>query len=122
MLRIRPVLDLPDVYHSKVERFQNITLRPILKLQHELTLSLLQASKNWRKLSAKIQSRDAYMSQLEKYMSQDVSFRNQVVGCVVGMMTAEEVGQYIMEASTYNKRIMSMQVQRYADTMYPLER
>lgn len=122
LLAIRPSLDLDGECHSHIERFQNLTLRPILKLQHHMTLTLLDLSKNWRKLTEKIDNRESYIQMIEKYFTKDISLRNQILGSIIGMMTIEEIEIYKVDSSIYNKRIISMQVQRFADTVYPMER
>jgi len=41
-----------------------------------------------------------------------------VIGTVVGLMTVEEYTIYNSSTKEYNRRIITMQAKRYADTMY----
>jgi len=91
LLSIRPKIDVDSpTKQSPAEVFQNNTLRPILKYQHVITLRLLMNNKG---------------------------FRSQILGCIIGMMTIEEYDQYQSNAREYTKRIINMQIQRYADAI-----
>lgn len=119
--RIRPTIPLDEIeYHSEIERFQNETLRPILKLQHNLTIELLSASQHFQKQKSKITSKSTYIECVKKYIQSDVGFKNTLIGIIVGMMTTEEYAMYISIKSECNKRIITMQVKRYADTEYTI--
>lgn len=118
----RPEINLEvKAYHSIEEKFQNETLRPILKLQHPLTIHLLQHSKNFIKLKSSITDISQLQSTVEKYIQSDHAFRNRLLGSIIGMMTISEYEHYLTLASQYNKRILQMQVTRYITTLITQE-
>ena len=118
LLSIRPQLDLltpPE--QSPIERFQNNTLRPILKLQHPITLRMLTDDKNFSKQLFQFQTKEQLHQGINAFVNSNKPFRSQIIGCILGMMTEEEHQIYRMNYSEYNKRMVTMQIQRYVDTM-----
>jgi len=119
VISIRPNLNLDNNQSSDLESFQNITLRSILKLQHPITRSLLNHSKHFPALIQKVNindrlSLDAF---LKKYLTSNIKLRTKIIGVIVGMMTEEELSYYVENSQELNKRIITMQLQRYGDTI-----
>jgi len=118
LLSIRPQLDLPSPEdQSPIERFQNNTLRPILKLQHPITLRMLTDDKNFSKQLSQFQTKEQLHNGITSFVNRNKAFRSQIIGCLLGMMTEEEHQIYRMDYSEYNKRMITMQIQRYVDSM-----
>lgn len=123
LLNIRPEIPnakvTPDM--SKDERFQNETLRPIIKFQNPL---LLEAFKNYvikhknAFYELSIQKRLDY---IENAIQKDIKFRNSLKGMVIGQFTVEEYKCYIQNSSALNKRMMSMVVERLKDQIQTFE-
>ena len=116
---IRPQVDVAE--SSGKEAFQNITLRPILKLQHPLTQELLYTNKRYQVLKNIEMKEHTFTAKIKSILQTDKSIRLTVIGIVVGMMTIEEYTTYLTDTREYNKRIISMQVKRYVDTKFPIE-
>ncbi len=117
ILSLRPDLNLALTnYHSDLEKFQNLSLRPILKLQHTITVQLLLQAKHIDSNMFKDKSRTDCELLLKDFMKSNVQFRNQVLGIIIGMMTEEEFDTYTKHDLEINKRIFSMQLKRYLDT------
>lgn len=94
------------------EHFQNNTLRPILKLQNDLfiTVFINYASKQkntFFELSA--EKKEKY---IENAIQKDSKFRNVLKGIVIGLFSLEEYQEYIKNTSNFNKRIMTMLMER----------
>lgn len=119
VFELRPKLDLPNLESTEIEAFQNKTLRPILKLQQPITLSLLKQSEHFSKMLEKIDKSDqkALLEVITKYTNSNVVFKSKIIGCIIGMMTEEEMEIYKSDASEINKRITQMQIQRYFDSL-----
>ena len=119
MKHIRPrlVLDITDA--KPMEAFQNETLRPILKLQNEVTQALLRNHKNYKPEQWSFDTRQQYETYLSKYMQTNIDFKNQLIGVVVGLFTVKEMLQYKSQAKELNRRILQMQLKRYVDTAFP---
>lgn len=114
---IRPLVPsakiLPNM--SGEERFQNETLRPILKLQNELLLASFQnyIKKGKNKFyELTLQKRmDFIINAIQK----DIKFRNSLKGMIIGQFTLEEYDEYIQNSSALNKRMMNMVIKRLQD-------
>lgn len=121
--RIRPVLSKAKVNPetSSDEYFQNVTLRPIIKLQNPL---FVEVFKNYiRKHKNKfyelnLESRLFY---IERAVQKDIKFRNSLKGMVIGQFTLEEYQQYVQNSSALNKRMMNMVIERLKDQVQLLE-
>ncbi len=97
-----------DVVTSDSERFQNITLRPILKFQHELLLQLFRHYAVRKKnvfFQLAMERRSSY---IEKVLSTDLNFRNELKGVIIGHFTTEEYLLYTANTTALNKRIFGM--------------
>ena len=119
IVSLRPELNLDSEKSNNIESFQNNTLRPLLKLQHELTIAVLYKSKHFSQNLKKVdQKKPTELNDfIKKYLSNDKNLRNKIIGMIVGMMTTEELDFYLDHESETNKRISSMQAKRYADTI-----
>jgi len=114
---LRPELQLSVSDSTEIESFQNLTLRPLLKLQDPITSKLLANSDHFNKLSMKIDkdNEKAYEEIVTKYLNSNIFFKNRIIGCIVGMMTEEEMDFYLAHTPEINKRIIGMQIRRFVD-------
>ncbi|MEP2057775.1 glyoxalase [Maribacter litoralis] len=100
---------------SDDERFQNLTLRPILKLQNDLFLvsfqNYIKKMKNTF-YELKLEKRLEYVT---KAIQKDIKFRNSLKGMIIGQFTVEEYEIYIQNSSALNKRMMNMVIKRIQD-------
>lgn len=116
LLSIRPTVSVSD--STGIEAFQNQTLRPILKLQHPLTQEILNLHPRYGKLQSAAMEQESYEVKIELALKSDQSFRQLLIGVIVGQFTVEEYQEYATNYKEYNKRIVSMQVKRYVDTKF----
>ena len=124
LLRIRPEIKKTEQFDSMSfeERFQNQTLRPILKLQNPLLVAVFQQYIEKRKgvfYGLSIAKKLAY---IENSLIKDQMFNNTVKGLVIGLFTIKEYEEYITQASALNKRMMSMLVERLKDQVQVFEK
>jgi oligoribonuclease NrnB/cAMP/cGMP phosphodiesterase (DHH superfamily) len=119
LIKLRPQLGIDTKASTPIETFQNVTLRPILKLQHDTSMLILTESKHFNQILQKVNRSeyDLLTESIKNYVTKDIRFRYTIIGSIVGMMTKEELQYYIENSSEVNKRIMSMQIKRYADTL-----
>lgn len=111
---IRPTIkEISTTLNKTVEeRFQNETLRPIIKLQHDLLLAYFQA------YLIKINSQFEQLSQLKKkqfvssLFKQDNTFKSELKGIIIGHFTTKEFALYYDRRSELNKRILAILEQR----------
>lgn len=114
LLKIRPkikkVKDLPNM--SNDERFQNETIRPILKLQNPLFILVFKNYIEKRKRVFYDLSLDEKMIYIESSIVKDQNFHNSLKGIIIGHFTVAEYRQYILHFSSLNKRMMNMLIKR----------
>ncbi len=114
LLKIRPkikkVKDFPNM--SDDERFQNETIRPILKLQNPLFILVFKNYIEKRKRVFYDLSLDKKMIYIESSIVKDQNFQNSLKGIIIGHFTLAEYRQYLLYFSSLNKRMMNMLVKR----------
>lgn len=114
---IRPPLQLDNSNTKPLERFQNEALRPILKLQHELTQSILLNHKNYKSLKITKLKKQEYQGAIKTFIQTNGDLKNQLLGIVIGHFTNTELSFYMNDRKEINKRIFQMQLNRYVDTL-----
>lgn len=109
---IRPNLELDSSQSTPAEQFQNQTLRPILKFQHELLVAAFRAYIDKRhgvffQLSAKDR-----VEWIKYSVQKDQSLRNTLTGMVIGHFSLEEWGSFQANEAEYSRRLIQMLIQR----------
>lgn len=97
---------------SSEERFQNTTLRPILKFQNDLFVEVFKNYAVKQKGVFFTLSPEKKMSYIENVIQRDIKFRNSLKGIVIGMFTLDEYQDYILNSSNLNKRMMNLLIER----------
>ena len=103
------------------EKFQNQTLRPVIKLQNDL---LLEAFRNYIQKHKNVfldMTADRKMLYIENAIQKDIKFRNSLKGMVIGQFTIEEYKFYITNSSALNKRMMNLVKDRIQDGVQLLD-
>ncbi len=112
LIALRPLLDLAFEPITAVEKFQNATLRPILKFQNAAFIKVFQKYIEKRKGDFYKMDIAAQYQFIEKAIKTDMVFKNLAIGMVVGLLTMEELIIYQTHESELNRRISTMLVQR----------
>ncbi len=97
---------------TDIERFQNQTLRPILKLQNELLLAIFSHYIYKNKTSFYDFSSAKKTTFIENSIQKDTKLRNTLQGMIIGLFTNVEYAFYIENPSELNKRMMQMLIER----------
>ncbi len=97
---------------TEIELFKNQTLRPILKLQNDLYVLIF---KNFI-VRQKVDFNDFTMERRKNFIAQslqkDVALKNTLIGITLGMFTEAEMEKYFDESKEFNKRIITMLIER----------
>lgn len=119
LLRIRPEIKKHQTFDnmSDEERFQNATMRPILKLQNPLLLAAFINYANKHKGVFHELSLDKRLQYIETAVCKDQKFRNSLKGMLIGQFTIVEYQHYISNSSKLNKRMMNLVIARLQDQM-----
>ncbi|WP_435625625.1 glyoxalase [Flagellimonas sp.] len=123
LLDIRPEIPTAQIHNnmSMEERFQNKTLRPIIKMQNPLLLEVFRNYARKHKGVFYELSMEKKMDYIEKSIQKDIKFRNSLKGMVIGQFTVEEYTIYITNSSALNKRMMNMVIERLKDQLQLLQ-
>ena len=115
--RIRPEIKKTQQFATMgaEERFQNETLRPILKLQNPIFIEVFHQYIEKRKGVFYDLGLEKKLAYIESSLIKDQKFRNLIKGMVMGHFTVEEYQQYTLHSSTLNKRMMHMVIERIKD-------
>ena len=123
LLRIRPEIKKTQMFENMgiEERFQNETLRPILKLQNPLLIEVFQNYIQKRKGVFYELSVEKKLDYIESSLIKDQKFRNSVKGMLIGHFTVAEYKVYQQKSSSLNKRMMHLVIDRLKDQVQLLE-
>lgn len=115
--QIRPIISSALIYDtmSDDERFQNVTLRPVIKLQNELFIEVFKNYVDKHKNVFYELSLSKQLDYIENAIHKDMKFRNSLKGMVIGQFTIEEYEIYIKNSSALNKRMMNLVKERLVD-------
>jgi len=114
LLAIRPVIASIKISDnmSESERFQNLTLRPIIKLQNNLLIAVFRNYIKKHKNVFYELTLDRKLHYIDNAIHKDIKFRNALKGIMIGQFTTEEYLIYIENSSALNKRMMNIVIQR----------
>jgi len=123
LLELRPIIPSAQITSGMCtdEKFQNQTLRPVVKLQNDL---LLAAFRNYVVKHKNVfydlplQKRLEY---IENAIQKDMKFRNSLKGIIIGQFTLTEFETYIQNSSALNKRMMDIVKERLKSNIQLLE-
>lgn len=114
IVQLRP--DIPNAEITKgiteIERFQNLSLRPVIKFQHEVILAIFseyarKIHKDWGSLS-----NEKKENFIESVLKKNQQLKNQYIGVILGLMNLEEIKFYQNHSSEINRRITQIIKQR----------
>ena len=116
------ILGIINSQSSADEKFQNETIRPILKLQNDLFLAVFKNYIYKFKNDFYAYSIDKKLLFIENAIQKDIKFRNSLKGIVIGFFTIDEYAIYIENSSSLNKRMMNMLIERIKSQLQLLEK
>lgn len=122
-LRDQILIDIrPEIASAKVlpgtsseEAFQNITLRPVVKMQNDLLLLAFHNYISKHKNMFQSLSVEKKIEYIEKALQKDSKFRNSLKGMIIGQFTLEEFEVYMQNSSALTKRMIHLVKERLID-------
>lgn len=108
---LRPRLDTEPT-SQPAEAFQNDTLRPVLKLQHEHLLAVFQHFLIKRKVDLSKLPAARRAEKIAELLTRDNRLRGLLFGLVVGLFEGKEVAYYLQNEREVNQRLTSLLTQR----------
>jgi len=102
---------------SNVEEFQNLTLRPIIKLQHQIIIDSFKLHiKQFGKVYCN-KTNEERVTFISDSLSKNIGFKNYIRGIVVAHFTREEFQIYGPISKEVDRRIVGIVKQRLLDSM-----
>ncbi|MDC3276438.1 glyoxalase [Flavobacteriaceae bacterium] len=119
LIQIRPYIVNMESFDkmSIQERFQNETLRPILKLQNSLFIQIFQNYIEKHKGIYHKFNLNEKLNYIESCLIKDQKLRNYLKGIIIGHFTLEEYGIYKKQSSELSKRMINMLNERLKDRL-----
>jgi hypothetical protein len=111
---IRPIIEdiVVEKITSPMESFQNRTLRPILKFQNSIILSIFRNHLEKHKIIFYEFTDNEKIDYIEQIIKKDRKIHNLLLGIVIGHFTEIEYLAYLKYEKELNRRIMNMLIQR----------
>ncbi len=114
----RPILkNLIKEGTSELEYFQNITIRPIIKMQHDLLILSLSNYLKKRKIIIEGLSENQIKDKINAIINKDISYRNICLGFIIGHFSSKEYIYYLSCSSEIHKRIIKIIQKRFLDSL-----
>lgn len=114
----RPIL--PNLVNSgtiEIEKFQNEVIRPVIKMQHSVILSLFNNYLKKRKIDFKSLSLEKQHEKIKLILTKDNTFKYIFLGIVIGHFSIDELNYYHLNASELNRRVFQISIQRLKDSI-----
>jgi hypothetical protein len=122
MEKVRP--KLPDAITEgslkEEELFQNMVLRPIIKMQHALLILRVRSYFSGKKVPFQTMDVKKRAQAVEQAFSGDPLLKKELQGMVLGQLSADEFKSYLKNEKAYNKRIVQMLRNRMLDSLMEL--
>ncbi len=113
LLRLRPTVDAdPDAAATAAEAFLHRTLRPVLKLQNDTLLALVTADVAKRVPGFAGLPEPARRARLAAAMKKDSRLKRVLLGVVLGMLTADELGFALEHEAEVRRRVVALLAER----------
>lgn len=119
LLHNRPaiVIENPESITEDLSKFQNFTLRSVLKLQNDvlvrICIDFLQ--KNYKNFSQQ-QSLDK-VKLLQQALKSNIQLKTLLFGVIAGFLTSQELDFYLQNASEINKRLSAFIFKRVSEQL-----
>ncbi|MEA5141317.1 glyoxalase [Arcicella rigui] len=109
---LRPILIFEKQAETTLEKFQNDTLRPILKLQNDLLIQVFTKYCQQRKgLFFKLSDKDKLIY-IDQNIRKDMKFKHYLEGIITGHFTLDEYQLFLNHEEELTKRMIHLLIQR----------
>lgn len=104
-------ISIQETFNSDIDQFMHLTVRPILKLQHERILSVFFdfIDRNNIQLSSQLEQKEA---EINKLLKSNQKIRHIYAGLLLAWIPEAELSIYHSNFSELNKRLINLIVQR----------
>ena len=122
LLNIRPTLSINlEKVSLPEETFQNKTLRPILKLQHDTIIGLFKNFLRHHKANYEAMLSQEKIMFIDSVLNKELKLKNTLLGVVIGQFTTLELQEFNTNSQNLSKRIADLLRQRIIDSIILLD-
>ena len=98
-----------------IEKFQNEVIRPIIKMQHSLSIALFQDYIKQRKIDFINLKKEKQVERINTILTKDTNFKSIILGCVIGHFSLNELNFFFQNSSEFKKRVIQIVKHRLQD-------
>ena len=122
MEKVRPKLpdSLTEGKLKEEELFQNMVLRPVIKMQHDVLILRVKSYFTSKRVMFNVMDKKKRTLAIEKAFLGDNAFKKEIQGMVLGQLDTTEYQRYLKYERTMNKRIIQMVRNRMLDSILQL--
>ena len=116
---LRPVIPSikKELASSPEEAFQNETVRPVVKMLHELLITYFLEHIKLKNVDLSDMSIPQKQSFIMGIFQKDLVLRNKTKGMIIGQFEFDEFNTYLTMQKDINKRIISIVQERVINTL-----
>jgi len=122
MEKVRP--KLPDALTEgelkEEELFQNMVLRPVIKMQHDLLIMRVKSHFRSKRILFNLMDNKKRTEAIIQAFQSDHNLKKEIQGMITGQLTVLEFQQYLKIERSINKRIIQMVRNRMIDSLLEL--
>ena len=122
MEKVRP--KLPDTLTEgelkEEELFQNMILRPVIKMQHDLLIMRVKSHFISKRVLFNVMDNKKRTEAIIQAFQNDHNLKKEIQGMILGQLTVLEFQQYLKVERSLNKRIVQMVRNRMIDSLFEL--
>ena len=122
MEKVRPKLpdSLTEGKLKEEELFQNMVLRPVIKMQHDVLILRVKSYFSSKRVMFNVMDKKKRTLAIEKAFLGDNAFKKEIQGMILGQLDTTEYQRYLKYERTMNKRIIQMVRNRMLDSILQL--
>ena len=122
MEKVRPKLPvaLTEGELKEEELFQNMVLRPVIKMQHDLLIMRVKSHLNSKRVRFNVMDNKKRTEAIIQAFQNDHNLKKEIQGMIIGQLTVLEFQQYLKIERSLNKRIVQMVRNRMIDSLFEL--
>jgi hypothetical protein len=110
-MKIKKRPELSNILHLgtlKFERFQNESIRPIIKMQHDILIIMFQNYLIKKKLDFTALEEVKQKEHINSIVTKDIVFKNLIIGVVIGQFSKIELNFFFKNSVELKKRIIQI--------------
>ena len=122
MEKVRPKLpeSLIEGHLKEEELFQNMVLRPVIKMQHDVLILRVKSYFTSKRVMFNVMDKKKRTLAIEQAFLGDNAFKKEIQGMILGQLNVDEFQGYLKNERSMNKRIIQMVRNRMLDSLLDL--